>query len=140
MLTVKWELASGDSGQADLDADDKWTFGRVGGDDPPTLATDDIRISRNALTIRDSGPGPVVFCGQRGDGVKVAVVSADGTERALTEGTAVHLGEEARRIEVAIGGDVLLKVQVYFDLRPTVKERQAALDDESASPGDSADD
>ena len=132
MLTVKWELASGDSGQADLDPDDKWTFGRVGGDEPPTLATDDIRVSRNALTIRDSGPGPVVFCGQRGDGVRVVVVSADGTERPITEGTAVHLGEEARRIDVAAGDELLLKVQVLFDLRPTVKERQAAQDGEAA--------
>jgi hypothetical protein len=137
MLTVKWELASGESGQADLDADDKWTFGRVGGDEPPTVATDDIRVSRNALTIRDSGPGPVVFCGQRGDGVRVVVVSADGTERPITQGTAAHLGEDARRIDVAIADDVLLKVQVYFDLRPTVKERQAALDGSAAeSPAD----
>jgi hypothetical protein len=128
MLTVKWELASGESGQAELDADAKWTFGRVGGDEPPSLAADDIRISRNALTIRDSAPGPVVFCGQRGDGVRVAVVSVDGTERPVTEGTATHLGEDARRIDVSIGDEVLLRVQVFFDLRPTVKERQAAAD------------
>jgi hypothetical protein len=57
------------------------------------------------------------------------VVSADGTERSITEGTAVHLGEDARRIDVAIADEVLLKVQVFFDLRPSVKERQAALDD-----------
>lgn len=132
MLTVKWELASGESGQAELDADDKWTFGRVGGDEPPTVTTDDIRVSRNALTIRDSGPGPVVFCGQRGDAVRVVVVSADGTERPITEGTAAHLGEDARRIDVAVADEVLLKVQVYFDLRPTVKERQAALDESAA--------
>ena len=128
MLTVKWELASGETGQAELSPDDKWTFGRPGGDEPPTLATDDIRISRNALTIRDSGPGPVVFSGQRGDSVRVLVISADGTERSITEGTATHLGEDARRIDVATADEVLLKVQVYFDLRPSVKERQAAQD------------
>jgi hypothetical protein len=134
MLTVKWELASGETGQAELDPEDKWTFGRPGGDEPPTLAIDDIRVSRNALTIRDSGPGPVVFSGQRGDAVRVVVVSADGTERPITEGTATHLGEDARRIDVAASDEVLLRVQVFFDLRPSVKERQAALDDSSASP------
>ncbi|MFL6088785.1 MAG: hypothetical protein ACJ71Z_01445 [Aeromicrobium sp.] len=138
MLTVKWELASGESGQAELDGDAKWTFGRVGGDEPPTVTTNDIRVSRNALTIRDSGPGPVVFCGQRGDGVRVVIVSADGSERPITQGTAVNLGEGARRIEVAAADEVLLTVQVYFDLRPTVKERQAAQDEGPAD--DSSDD
>ena len=36
------------------------------------VATDDSRISRNALVIRDSGPGPVVFRGQRGDAALMA--------------------------------------------------------------------
>jgi hypothetical protein len=139
MLTVKWELASGDSGQAELDGDAKWTFGRVGGDEPPTVTTDDLRVSRNALTVRDSGPGPVVFCGQRGDGVRVVIVSVDGTERPVTEGTAVHLDEDARRIVVAAGDEVLLTAQVLFDLRPTVKERQAAQE-AAPSEGESADD
>lgn len=130
MLTVKWELASGETGQTELNVDDKWTFGRPGGDEPPTLSTDDIRISRNALTIRDSGPGPVAFSGQRGDAVRVSVIGVDGSERVITEGTAIHLGEEARRIDVTVDGDTVLKVQVYFDLRPSVKERQAAQDAE----------
>ena len=78
MLTVKWELASGESGQIALDNEDKWSFGRVGAEEPPTVVTEDPRISRNALTVRDSGPGPVVFRGQRGDAVSIRVVNVDG--------------------------------------------------------------
>ena len=81
MLTVKWELASGETGQVAVGDGDKWSFGRVGAEEPPTVVTDDPRISRNALTIRDSGPGPVVFRGQRGDAVSITVVSVDGSER-----------------------------------------------------------
>ena len=140
MLTVKWELASGESGQAKLDNGDKWTFGRVGGDEPPTVISDDPRISRNALTIRDSGPGPVVFRGQRGDAVGVSVVSVDGSERPIPDGTAYLLDEDARRIEVTADGQVVLSVQVLFDLRPTVKERQELADADASEAAGSGDD
>jgi len=138
MLTVKWELASGETGQVAVESGDKWSFGRVGADEPPTVVTDDPRISRNALTIRDSGPGPVVFRGQRGEAVSVTVVSVDGSERPIPEGTAYLLGEDARRIEVAADGAVMLTVQVLFDLRPTVKERQEQADADATGPGGTA--
>ena len=128
MLTVKWELASGETGQIAVGNEDKWSFGRVGGEEPPTVVTDDPRISRNALTIRDSGPGPVIFRGQRGDAVSITVVSADGSERPIPEGTAYLLGEDARRIELDVEGVRVLTVRVLFDLRPTVKERQEQAD------------
>ena len=128
MLTVKWELASGERGQVALENEDKWSFGRVGAEERPTVVTDDPRISRNALTIRDSGPGPVVFRGQRGDAVSITVVSVDGSERPIPEGTAYLLDENARRIEVTVEGVLALTVQVLFDLRPTVKERQELAD------------
>ncbi|HJR89403.1 MAG TPA: hypothetical protein VJ782_04510 [Aeromicrobium sp.] len=128
MLTVKWQLASGEAGQIAVENDDKWSFGRVGAEEPPTVVTDDPRISRNALTIRDSGPGPVVFRGQRGDAVGIRVISVDGSERQIPEGTAYLLDEHARRIEVLVEGELMLTVQVLFDLRPTVKERQELAD------------
>ena len=136
MLTVKWELASGESGQVALEDDDKWTFGRVGADEPPTVVTEDPRISRNALTIRDSGPGPVIFRGQRGDAVSISVVSVDGSERPIPEGTAYLLDEDARRIELVADGALMLTVQVLFDLRPTVKERQELADADTADQDD----
>lgn len=132
MLTVKWELASGESGQVGVENDDKWSFGRLGADDPPTVVSEDPRISRNALTIRDSGPGPVVFRGQRGDAVTVTVFNVDGSERPIPEGTAHLLDEDARRIELAVDGELMLTVQVLFDLRPTVKERQELADADDA--------
>ncbi len=128
MLTVKWELASGETSQIAVEDGDKWSFGRVGAEEPPTVVTDDPRISRNALTVRDSGPGPVVFRGQRGDAVRITVVSVDGSERPIPEGTAYLLGEDARRIEVVADGELMMTVQVLFDLRPTVKERQELAD------------
>jgi len=135
MLTVKWELASGETGQIAVGADDKWSFGRVGAEEPPTVVTDDPRISRNALTIRDSGPGPVIFRGQRGDAVSIAVISVDGSERPIPEGTAYLLGEDARRIELTVDGVLTLTVQVLFDLRPTVKERQELADADPSGAG-----
>jgi hypothetical protein len=130
MLTVKWQLASGETGQIAVENDAKWSFGRVGADEPPTVVTEDPRISRNALTIRDSGPGPVVFRGQRGDAVSITVVSVDGSERQIPEGTAYLLNEDARRIELVADGELMLTVQVLFDLRPSVKERQELADAE----------
>jgi hypothetical protein len=129
MLTVKWQLASGETGQIAVENDDKWSFGRVGGaDEPPTVVTEDPRISRNALTIRDSGPGPVIFRGQRGDAVSITVVSVDGSERPIPEGTAYLLDEDARRIELVADGELMLTIRVLFDLRPSVKERQELAD------------
>lgn len=132
MLTVKWELASGETGQVAVENGDKWSFGRVGAEEPPTVVTEDPRISRNALTVRDSGPGPVVFRGQRGDAVSIAVVNVDGSERPIPEGTAYLLGEDARRIELSVDGQLTLTVQVFFDLRPSVKERQELADSDAA--------
>lgn len=128
MLTVKWELSSGETGQVAVENGDKWSFGRVGADEAPTVVTDDRRISRNALTIRDSGPGPVVFRGQRGDAVDINVINVDGSARPIPEGTAYLLDEQSRRIEVSVDGQRTLTVQVLFDLRPTVKERQELAD------------
>lgn len=132
MLTVKWELASGETGQVALENGDKWSFGRVGADEPPTVVTDDPRISRNALTVRDSGPGPVVFRGQRGDAVEITVINVDGTERPIPEGTAYLLDEDARRIVLTADGELVLTLQVLFDLRPTVKERQELAEADAA--------
>lgn len=132
MLTVKWELASGETGQVAVENGDKWSFGRVGAEEAPTVVTDDPRISRNAFTVRDSGPGPVVFRGQRGDAVSITVVNVDGSERPIPEGTAYLLGEDARRIELRVDGQLTLTVQVFFDLRPSVKERQELADSDAA--------
>lgn len=124
MLNVRWSLASGESGQRALGDDEKWSFGRSGGDEVPTVVTDNPRISRNALTIRDSGPGPVGFRGQRGEGVSVALLGEDGSVTEIPEGTAVNLTADAYRIAVAIDGRRELVVEVDFDPRLSVKERQ----------------
>jgi len=127
-LTVRWSLASGESGVVALGEDDKWTYGRSGGDETPTVVTDNPRISRNSVSIRDSGPGPVGFRGQRGEGVSVAVVGADGSVSEIPEGTAVNLTEDARKIAVAIDGRRELVVEVDFEPRASVKERQGQAD------------
>jgi len=124
VLSVRWSLASGESGQRVLGPDEKWSFGRSGGDEVPTVVTDNPRISRNSLTIRDSGPGPVGFRGQRGEGVSVALLGSDGSVNEIPEGTAVNLTADAYRIAVAIDGRRELVVEVDFDPRLSVKERQ----------------
>ena len=74
--------------------------------------------------VRDSGPGPVGFRGQRGEGVSVALLGVDGSVTEIPEGTAVNLTADAYRIAVAIDGRRELVVEVDFDPRLSVKERQ----------------
>ena len=134
MLIVRYFLASGESGEHVIVGDDKWSFGRPGTEEPPTIATDDTRISRNALVIRDSGPGPVVFRGQRGDAARVGLISADGSTEWLSESKAGHLTDDARKVEFHLGDEHVITVEVEFADRGTVKERreQAEADEAEA--------
>lgn len=119
-----WKTADGESGQTQLSGDDKWTFGRTGGAEAPTVGVDHPLVSRTALVIRDSGPGPVVFRGQRDNGAKVALVSVIGSTTWLDEGTAGNLSAEQNRVELTVDDEVLVTVDVEFDHRGTVVERQ----------------
>ncbi len=126
MFTVSWKTATGESGEVVLVDDDKWTFGRSGGADENTVTTDDPAVSRTALVIRDAGPGPVVFRGQIDNGAKVALISVIGSTTWLDEGTAGNLSAEENRVEFSMGDDVLITVDVTFDDRGSVVERQKA--------------
>ncbi|KAA1380442.1 hypothetical protein [Aeromicrobium fastidiosum] len=121
---MTWKTADGETGETQLSADDKWTFGRTGGAEAPTVGVDNPLVSRTALVIRDSGPGPVVFRGQRDNGATVALVSLIGSVTWLDEGTAGNLTAEENRVELTIDGEVLITVDVDFDQRGTVVERQ----------------
>lgn len=123
VITVSWNLASGEQGVVELVGDQKWTFGRAESDEF-ILGTDVTNVSRSALVIRDSGPGPVVFRGQRDNGCSVGVLIDTGETVWLDEGTAHNLTAEAHSIEFYIGDDLFLNVNVSFDARPTVVERQ----------------
>ena len=138
MLIVRYLLASGESGEHVIVGDDKWSFGRPGTEEPPTIPTDDTRISRNALVIRDSGPGPVVFRGQRGDGARVGLISADGTTQWLSESKAGHLTDEARKVEFHLGDEHVITIEVEFADRGTVKERRQQAEAEAADAEESA--
>lgn len=127
MITVTWKTSAGESGETQLVGDDKWTFGRAGaGGDEPTVGIDHPLVSRTALVIRDAGPGPVVFRGQRDNGAKVALISVIGSSTWLDEGTAGNLNAEENRVELSIDDEVLITVDVEFDSRGTVVERQKA--------------
>jgi hypothetical protein len=132
VLIVRYQLSSGESGEDVLVGDAKWTFGRPGADEPPTVPTDDSRISRNALVIRDSGPGPVVFRGQRGDAARVGLISNDGTTEWLSEAKAGHMTDEARRVEFHLGEEHIITVEVDFADRGSVKQRQRQQMEEAA--------
>lgn len=126
MITVTWKTAAGETGELQLEGDDKWTLGRAGGDESLTVALDHPLLSRTALVIRDAGPGPVVFRGQRDNGAKVALLGVDGTTTWLDEGTAGNLSTEAHRIELSLADETLITIEVAFDDRGTVVERQQA--------------
>ena len=121
---MTWKTAAGDAGELELRGDDKWTFGRSGGGEEPTVGSDNPLVSRTALVIRDAGPGPVVFRGQRDNGAQVALIGPADTVTWLDEGTAGNLSAEANRVELSIGDDVLVSVDVMFDDRGSVVERQ----------------
>lgn len=125
MITVMWNLASGEQGEVQLEGDQKWTFGRGNaGKDRFALRIDDNKVSRSALVIRDSGPGPVVFRGQRDNGALVGLVQSTGSTIWLEEGTAQNLSTGAHRVEFYTDDNLVLTVNVTFDVRPTVLERQ----------------
>jgi hypothetical protein len=124
VITVTWKTATGESGETQLSGDDKWTFGRAGGAEEPTVTVDNPLVSRTALVIRDAGPGPVVFRGQRDNGAKVALISVIGSTTWLDEGTAGNLSAEENRVELSLDDEVLVTVDVEFDQRGTVVERQ----------------
>lgn len=124
MITVNWKTSTGETGQIELTGDEKWTFGRTGSGDEPTVGIDHPLISRTALVIRDAGPGPVVFRGQRDNGAKVGLVSLIGSVTWLDEGTAGNLSAEENRVELSLDGEVLVTVDVAFEDRGSVVERQ----------------
>jgi hypothetical protein len=126
VITVTWKTITGDSGEMQLAEDEKWTFGRADGGEEPTVGIDNPLVSRTALVIRDAGPGPVVFRGQRDNGAKVGLVSVIGSTRWIEEGTAGNLTTEENRVELSLDGEVLVTVDVEFEQRGTVVERQAA--------------
>lgn len=128
MITVMWKTAEGETGEVVLDVDDKWTFGRAGGVEDLTVTVDNPAVSRTALVIRDSGPGPVVFRGQTDNGAKVALVSVIGSIVWLDEGTAGNLTAEENRVEFSINDEVLITIDVEFEQRGSVVERQQAAD------------
>lgn len=132
MLIVRYHLPSGESGEDVLVGDDKWSFGRPGTEEPPTVSTDDTRISRGALVIRDSGPGPVVYRGQRGTVARVGLISADGSTTWLDEAKAGHLTDAARRVEFHLGDEHVITVEVDFADRGSVKERRLQAQAEEA--------
>ncbi|MET1038458.1 MAG: hypothetical protein ABW075_09295 [Aeromicrobium sp.] len=126
MITVTWKTVSGESGATQLSDDEKWTFGRTGGAEDLTVSVDHPLVSRTALVIRDAGPGPVVFRGQRDNGAKVALISVIGSTTWLDEGTAGNLSAEENRIELSLDDEVLVTIDVDFADRGSVVERQQA--------------
>ena len=88
------------------------------------MAVDNPAVSRTALVIRDAGPGPVVFRGQIDNGAKVALVSVIGSITWLDEGTAGNLTAEENRVEFSINDEVLVTIDVEFEQRGTVVQRQ----------------
>lgn len=127
MLIVRYELSDGTFGEDMVLAGQRWIFGRPVGEVSPSVAVEDRRVSRTSLVVRDSGPGPVVFRGQRGDAA-VGLISTVGTTQWLEEGTAGNLTPDARRVAMHVGGEHVITMEIEFADRPSVAERQRELD------------
>lgn len=136
MLIVRYLLADGTQGEDVVLSGQKWVFGRPGGDDEPTVESSDRRISRGALVVRDSGPGPVVFRGQRGEQARVGLQSTDGATEWLDEGTAGHLTATARRVTFHLDDEHVVTLDVDFADRGSVVERQQGRSHLAAVPDD----
>ena len=120
-----WNFASGEQGEVQLQGAQKWTFGRgQASSDRFSERIEDSNVSRSALVIRDSGPGPVVFRGQRNNGARVGLVQSTGATVWLEEGTAQNLTVDAHRVEFYTGGNLVLTVNVTFNERASVAQRR----------------
>lgn len=126
MITVQWQLAGQGHEQCELGPDEKWEFGReVDPQATYSVTADEPALSRSAIVVRDSGPGPVVFRGQRDNGMHVDVLSDDGTVTPLEEGLAHHLTTDARTVVVGLKRDEpLIRVTIDFANRGSVVERR----------------
>lgn len=132
MIKIRYALGSGDSGEAEVSGEQKWTFGRG---EAESVTVDDGRISRAALTIRDSAPGPVVFRGQRG-AARVLIAGPEGPVRELAEGTATNLTPDAHQVELWLEGQLILRADVEFEERRSLRERQDGDEDATAEQPD----
>jgi hypothetical protein len=119
MFTVSWRLADGSVGDVEVRGRDRFSFGRQG----CTVTAVLPGLSREALVIRDTAPGPVVFRGQRGNGAFVALVSLLGQRRWIEEGTAANVTADANRVELHLGGEVVFTADVSFGIRPRPFDR-----------------
>ncbi len=119
MFTVAWRLADGTAGDVEVRGRDRFSFGRHG----CTVELDLPGLSREALVIRDTAPGPVVFRGQRDNGAFVALVTLLGQRRWLAEGTAANLTADANRVELHLAGEVVFTADISFGIRPRAFER-----------------
>lgn len=124
MLIVRYSLADGTVGEDIVHGDRKWVFGRPGGGEEPDVSVSDPRVSRSALVVRDSGPGPVVFCGQRGTQARVGLVDTEGSTTWLEEGTAGNLTDSAHTVVLVVDETELVRIDVDFADRGSVVERQ----------------
>ena len=119
MFTVAWRMADGTAGDVEVRGRDRFSFGRRG----CTVDLDLPGLSGEALVVRDTAPGPVVFRGQRDNGAFVAVVTLLGQRRWLEVGTAANLTADANRIELHLGGEVVFTADVSFGIRPRTFDR-----------------
>ncbi|WP_229052666.1 hypothetical protein [Aeromicrobium sp. Leaf350] len=119
MFTVSWRLADGATGDVEVRGRDRFSFGRHG----CTVDLDVPGLSREALVIRDTAPGPVVFRGQRDNGAFVALVTLLGQRRWIEQGTAANLTADVNRVELHLGGEVVFLADVSFGIRPRTFER-----------------
>lgn len=116
MISVTWTCVDGRRGSIDLAHEQRWSVGRGGGADSPTLVVDHPMVSRLAMVVRDTDAGPVVFRGQRENGARVTVLGPDGTLQWLDEGMAGHLADGMHHVELVVREEVIVRAEVQVAL------------------------
>ncbi len=126
MISVSWTCADGRHGAVDLVDEERWTIGRGGADEEPTVVVDHPMVSRLAMVVRDTAAGPVVFRGQRENGARVTIAGPDGSEQWLDEGTAGNLQPGTSTVELVVRDVVVVALEVEVAPPATAEEPMSA--------------
>lgn len=123
MISLTWTCVDGRTGTADLADGERWSVGRGGGDEMPSLVVDESMVSRMAVVVRDSDVGPVVFRGQRENGARVTIDGPDGDQQWLDENDAGTLAVGLNRVELVVRDVVIVALEIDVPVSETGQDR-----------------
>ncbi|MFT4299350.1 MAG: hypothetical protein QM597_06945 [Aeromicrobium sp.] len=111
MFSVAWGLYDGSGGEIHVIEGDRFVFGSGIG----TVRVDLPGLSREALVIRATPGGPLLFRGQRENGAFVVLVGNQGGLKWVPEGRAIPITQDANRIELRLAEETIFAAEVTLD-------------------------